>query len=41
MTARKKWLDNRLPFLIGYLPIDVRKDMVLPLSNKKGFYMTF
>ena len=38
MTARKKWLDNRLPFLIGYLPIDVRKDMVLPLSNKKGFY---
>ena len=31
-------MDGRLPFLIGYTPRSLKKEIVLPLSDKKHFY---
>ncbi len=33
--AKKKWMDGRLPFLIGYVPSDLGKEIVKSYSGKK------
>ena len=38
MRLKKKWLDGRLPLLIGYVPQDLQKSIVLPAINKNHFY---
>ena len=35
MAVKKKWMDGRLPFLIGYVPSDLRKEIVKSNSSKK------
>ena len=35
MGFKKKWLDGRLPFLIGYTPSDLNKEIVKALSGEK------
>ena len=35
MSEKKNWLDGRLPFLIGYTPSDLNKEIVKSVSGEK------